>query len=193
MTSNYYVSIAVLDEDKDYVALETISVMKNYCVLSGAWVLTGSEMLEKESLLSDKLILNISKDSNKNIVYGATVDISDFLRDAIRAAGVSRQEFDEFVAADPKKRKNLVPPTFFEWPELLNLEQLAEYESKYKIKMFFEDGQPEIKRVLAVSKLLQMFINGWHSDEQERNNRHYLNSEQNNFALLPSSWIKQAK
>jgi len=96
------------------------------------------------------------------------------------------------ILSDPKKRRKLVPPTFFEWPESIDLENLNYYESLFRIKMDFENAQPEIRKVLAVSKLVQHLINAWHLDEQERSNRRYLDNEQASFTLLPPSWAQLA-
>ena len=192
MTHDGYISIAVLDETKEYTAIESISIMKNSCVLSGAWVLSPTETIEKESLLSNKLILNISKNKEKNASTGSNLNLTEFLKDAASEAQIAIQEFNEFVAEDPKKRRKLVPPTFFEWPESIDLENLNYYESLFRIKMDFENAQPEIRKVLAVSKLVQHLINAWHLDEQERSNRRYLDNEQASFTLLPPSWAQLA-
>lgn len=190
MTLNSYISIAILDETKDYIAIESISVMKNSCVLSGAWVLESTESIQKESLISNKLVLNISKETSKVQAKASQVNLSDFLRDAAGEAQIAIQEFNEYVAEDPKKRKNLVQPTFFDWPESIDLENITHYESVFKIKMDFENAQPEIRKVLAVSKLVQHLINSWHLDEQERCNRRYLDNVQVNYTLLPRSWAQ---
>lgn len=192
MTQNSYISIAIMDETKEYVAIESISVMKSSCVLSGAWILKPSESFKKEMLLANKLILNISTDKHQTQKFGPSLDLSDFLNDAAREARIAIEEFTEFVAFDPKKRKNLVQPNFFEWPEEIDLNNLDYYESFFKIKMDFENSQPEIRRVLSVAKLVQHLIKAWQLDEQERNNRRYLDDEQTTFTLLPPSWARLA-
>ena len=192
MISTGYISIAVLDETENYVAIETISVMKNSCDLSGAWVLVGSEIPKMESILANKLIFNISEKANLDVKDNSTILLNNFLKDAVNEANIALKEFQEYVAEDPKKRKNLIQPTFNEWPESINLENLEKCEADFKIKMIFENSQPEIKRTLAMAKLIQHLVILWQQDEQERNNRRYLNNEQSNFTLLPPSWVRLA-
>jgi hypothetical protein len=51
--------------------------------------------------------------------------------------------------------------------------------------------QPEMKRVLAASRLLQILVYMWKNDEVERNNRVYVLGSDAEMTILPKSWLSK--
>ena len=207
-----FASIAIVDcSNLNSIAVETISVTAETCDLSGAWVLTNEKSNQLEKLISGRLVIvigdieNFKKNSGSDYTL---VEIQSLLDQAIRDANSAMNDFATFVSNHEKEyaaymaikpadrklvpkvaKKNLIEPSFARWPHSVNLESpeigLTELGKLGEIA-----GTPlEMRKVLGASRLLQVLINMWHSDELERINRLYIHGEAAQISILPDCWL----
>jgi len=210
-----YASIAVIDlQDSGMVAIETISVTRDACDLSGAWLIESSEKEKIENLLSDKLLVFLGKntDSGKKLIGNTRnqVFVSDFLEEAEAEAAQAMRLYEDFQAKNEKDyaaymsikpaerkllpkvtKKNLIEPTFSDWPSKLDLSN-SETEMANLGKLSQIDGTPaEMRKVLAASRLIQMLVYMWKLDETERVSRQYVKDDIAVETILPVAWLNK--
>jgi len=194
---NYYASIVVVEiHANERITIESISVSKNECVLSGAWNLLLTEKQKVSNIISGKLILALGDEaltkkilSNEGLKF---LDLKSFLKEAGKAAHDAISAYEVFKSEDLKKRKNMVEPSFFDWPETLNLNDSAEYlESLGKISAS-ESTPNEMRKTLSAARLVKLLIERWQMDEQERVNRKYVDGADAEITILPTVWLKES-
>lgn len=192
--STYYASIAVVEvHPDDSVTIESISVTEGECVLSGAWDFKISENESINNVLSGKMIIPIGepKKFEKLSINGEIVilDSVPFLIDAKNAAREALEAYESFKLENLAKRKKLVAPEFYNWPNSINFNLSAEYLESIG-KMSTPVGTPDnFKKTLAAARLVKHLIEMWQLDEQERNNRKYVEGEDARVTILPESWL----
>lgn len=191
---NYYASIAVVEiHPGDKVTIESVSITSGECVLSGAWDFKLSEIENIQSVLSGKLIIPLGDiDSIANLISGTQssfIEITPFLEDARKAAAEALLAYEAFKSDDPAKRKKLVSPEFYAWPESIDFNFSAKYLESIG-KMSTPAGTPEdFKKTLSAARLLKHLVDMWQLDEQERNNRKYVEGDNAEVTILPESWL----
>ncbi len=210
-----YASIAVIDlQDSGVVAIETISVTRDECNLSGAWLLKSFDQEKIENLLSDKLLvlLGTNQDSVKKLTKYTKnqVLVSEFLNEAKAEADEAMRLYGQFKVTNEKDyaaymsikpaerkllpkvtKKNLIEPTFSNWPSRLDLSE-SESEMAKLGKLSQIDGTPtEMRKVLAASRLIQMLVYMWKLDETERVSRQYVKDEIAVETILPLAWLNK--
>lgn len=210
-----YASVAVIEyQTPELVAIETISITREACDLSGAWILKSTEKQTIENLLKDKLVIVLESNQDIKKLLGdfskRQVFIADFLSEAKSEASSATQLYEEFKVTNAKEyadymkispserklipkvtKKNLVEPTFSRWPSQLDLSD-AESELENLGKLSRIDGTPnEMRKVLAASRLIQMLVYMWKSDESERLNRQYVKELNAIDTILPISWLEK--
>jgi hypothetical protein len=192
--STYYASIAVVEvHPDDSVTIESISVTEGECVLSGAWDFKISENESINNVLSGKMIIPIGepKEFEKLSINSEIVilDSVPFLIDAKNAAREALEAYESFKLENLAKRKKLVAPEFYTWPISINFNLSAEYLQSIG-KMSTPVGTPDnFKKTLAAARLVKHLIEMWQLDEQERNNRKYVEGEDAKVTILPESWL----
>jgi len=192
--SIYYASIAVVEvHPDDSVTIESISVTEGECVLSGAWDFKISENESINNVLSGKMIIPIGepKKFEKLSINGEIVilDSVPFLIDAKNAAKEALEAYESFKLENLAKRKKLVAPEFYNWPNSINFNLSAEYLQSIG-KMSTPVGTPDnFKKTLAAARLVKHLVEMWQLDEQERNNRKYVEGEDAKVTILPESWL----
>jgi hypothetical protein len=191
---NYYASIAVVAiHPGEKVTIESISVSKGECVLSGAWDFSTSDKLNIDNVVSGKLIIPLGDETaikkllaESNLKY---LSAKPFLQEAKRAADDALAAYELFKSEDVKKRKKMVEPSFFAWPEDLNFNQSAEYLESIG-KMAVSASTPAAMRnTLAAARLVKFLVEMWQLDEQERVNRKYVDGTDAEITILPESWL----
>ena len=191
---NYYASVAVVEiHPGEKVTIESISVSKGECVLSGAWDFSTSDKLNIDSVVSGKLIIPLGDTSavkqlliNSDLKY---LSAKPFLQEAKRAADDALAAYELFKSEDVKKRKKMVEPSFFAWPEDLNFNQSAEYLESIG-KMAVPASTPAaMRKTLAAARLVKFLVEMWQLDEQERVNRKYVDGTDAEITILPESWL----
>jgi len=192
-TANYYASIAIVEvRDGQKINIESISISKGECVLSGAWNFPLSERETVLNVISGHLIVVLGDVSefkkyidDPDLVY---VDASPFLEEARNAAQEAMDAYEAFKAANPQ-RKKMVAPDFYEWPTSIDFNNAAAYlESKGR--MATPASTPvDMKKTLSAANLVKYLVDKWHSDEQERNNRKYVERDDAEMTILPKSWL----
>ena len=194
--SAYYASIAIVEvHPDDSVTIESISVTEGECVLSGAWDFEITDNEKIQSVLSGKMIIPIGekKSIEKLSLKGeiVVIDPAPFLSDAKKAAEEALVAYEAFKSEDPTKRKKLVAPDFYNWPSDVDFGLSATYLESIG-KMATPGGTPDkFKKTLAAARLVKHLIEMWHLDEQERNNRKYVEGEQAKMTILPESWLRK--
>jgi hypothetical protein len=113
------------------------------------------------------------------------------LSDAKKAAEEALVAYEAFKSEDPTKRKKLVAPDFYNWPSDVDFGLSATYLESIG-KMATPGATPDkFKKTLAAARLVKHLIEMWHLDEQERNNRKYVEGEQAKMTILPESWLSK--
>lgn len=193
---NYYASIAVVEIHPDEkVTIESISVSKGECVLSGAWDFSTSDKLNIDNVVSGKLIIPLGDTSavkqlliNSDLKY---LSAKPFLQEAKEAANDAIAAYETFKSEDVKKRKKMVEPTFFNWPPDLDFNLSTEYLESIG-KMAVPSSTPEsMQKTLATARLVKFLVDMWQLDEQERGNRKYVDGTDAEITILPESWLKE--
>jgi hypothetical protein len=193
---NYYASIAVVEmHSNERVIIESISVSKGECVLSGAWDFTVSEKIKIDSVLSGKLIITLGDESAVTQLLGYSdlkyLKAKPFLQEAKKAADEALAAYELFKLEDIKKRKKMVEPSFFAWPDDLDFNHSIEYLESIG-KMAVPTSTPkEMKKTLAAARLVKFLVDMWQQDEQERGNRKYVEGTEAEITILPESWLKE--
>jgi hypothetical protein len=195
--SNYYASIAVVEIHADStVTIESISVTSGECVLSGAWEFQISDGENIQNVLSGKLIIPLGKMDGIKKLIGDTqvayVEANPFLTDAREAASEALEAYEAFKSENPTKRKKLVSPNFYDWPETIDFNDASNYLESIG-KMATPVGTPEgFKKTLSAARLLKHLVDMWQLDEQERSNRKYVEGEDAAITILPESWLSKS-
>ena len=103
------------------------------------------------------------------------------------------KSYEDFKLQDLAKRKKLVAPDFFEWPEEIDFNNSISILEGLG-KMATPHNTPEkMRKTLAASRLLKLLIDMWHSDEQERKNRKYVEGEDAAITVLPNCWLTNSE
>ena len=191
---NYYASIAIVEiHSNEKVTIESISVTKVECVLSGEWEFSANDKQDIVSVVSNKLIIALGSES----IVSAFLDNSElkflkakpFLVEAKKAATEALLAYELFKSEDAKKRKKMVEPTFFNWPEELDFNYSAEFLESIG-KMAVPASTPTgMIRTLAAARLVKFLVEMWQLDEQERVNRKYVDGADAEITILPESWL----
>ena len=191
---NYYASIAIVEiHSGGKVTIETISISKGECVLSGAWDLSIEKIEKINSVVSGKLIIPLSEENDvKRLLTGSQlkfIKAKPFLQEAKKAANDALAAYESFKSEDAKKRKKMVEPSFFNWPDDLDFKQSSEFLESIG-KMAVPAGTPsDMKKTLAAARLAKYLIDMWQQDEQERGNRKYVEGAEAETTILPESWL----
>lgn len=210
-----YASIAIVDHTStDEVAIESISVTDESCDLSGAWLVNSKDSQLLLNILSGKLIIELGSSESpaakvKSKSQGQ-ISIQDFLDDAKHEIEIANklfndhvernlQEYSSYMQVAPAERKllpkvvkkNLVPPDFSKWPDAIDMNNPEQELRKLGKLESIVGTDPEMKRVLAASRLLQILVYMWKSDEVERNNRVYVLGSDAEMTILPRSWLSK--
>jgi len=194
-TSTYYASIAVVElHPGDLVTIESISVTEGECVLSGAWGFNISEEENISNVLSGKMIVPLGekKELGKLPIKSEMIflDSVPFLIDAKKAAKEALEAYETFKSENLTKRKKLVAPEFYNWPDSINFNESADYLESIG-KMATPSGTPDsFKKTLSAARLVKHLVDMWQLDEQERNNRKYVEGEDAKITILPESWLE---
>jgi hypothetical protein len=193
---NHYASIAIVEMYSDRkVTIESISISKGECVLSGAWKFSIEDKQSISNVVSNKLIIALGDEStvskflnNPNLKF---LEAKPFLLEARKAASDAVLAYELFKSEDAKKRKNMVEPSFFDWPEELDFNQSEEYMESIG-KMAVPASTPvSMKNTLATARLVRFMVEMWQLDEQERVNRKYVDGTDAEITILPESWLKE--
>lgn len=192
--SSQYASVAIFDlSPANKVSISVISVTPNEVVLSGSWVLEHHQDKEILLILSDRLAIPLTTETENAFPekkYGyIKVSLTDFFVEARGDAASSLDAFNQYRNEDPKKRKNLVAPLFYDWsipPDLLEAEQVL---GLLRIPGTYEGTAPEMKRVLAAARLVLYFISKWQNDETARSGRKYVDGTEAQITILPRKWM----
>lgn len=195
-TRNYYASIAIVQIYKnEKIVIESISISKGECVLSGAWIFSLDDQKNINNVVFGKLIIPLGDETslkkllvNSNLQY---LSAKPYLLEARKAASDALVAYELFKSEDAKQRKNMVEPSFFAWPEDLDFNLSVEYLESIG-KMAVSPTTPEImKKTLAAARLVKFLVDMWQLDEQQRVNRKYVDGTQAEITILPESWLKQ--
>jgi hypothetical protein len=109
---NYYASIAVVEiHPGEKVTIESISVSKGGCVLSGAWDFSTSDKLNIDNVVSGKLIIPLGDETairkllaESNLKY---LSAKPFLQEAKSAVDDALAAYELFKSEDVKTFVNI--------------------------------------------------------------------------------------
>jgi hypothetical protein len=195
MSFEDYASIAVVEIfNSAEIAISSISVTQSEVSLSGGWTFKLVNQKDIQNVLSNKILINLSGTSTlESLVPHVKSQLStfnDFLLSAKQEADVATAGFIEYQQADFNKRKKIVPPTFFEWPSEINLNEIENELKKFGLQEKIVGTENEMQGVLSAARLLKFFIQKWQSDEQSRSNRKYVIGDSAKVTILPPSFFR---
>jgi hypothetical protein len=102
------------------------------------------------------------------------------------------EAYEAFKSENLAKRKKLVSPSFYDWPETIDFNDASNYLESIG-KMATPVGTPEgFKKTLSAARLLKHLVDMWQLDEQERSNRKYVEGEDAAITILPESWLSKS-
>jgi hypothetical protein len=190
-----FVSLAIIEITSDErIIIEALSVSKSEVVLSGAWVFSVKQIDSIKGVLAGSLLIPLGDEKrlreflvDSQYIY---LELQPFLEEAKLAASEAALSFDSFKADSPSKRKKLVAPKFYNWPDSVNLNNATDIlESMGKLAIPL--GTPdEMKRLIAAARVLKHLIDKWRLDEQERINRKYIQGNEADATILPKAWLQ---
>ena len=188
-----YASIALLEVESSQVAISTLSVTTEECVLSGGWVLPLSNMSDIRNVLTEKIAL-LTNAKKETLALASELNLklvkfSDFLQEAKLESKFAVEQFELFKAEQPGKRKKLVKPDFYDWPNEIDVLHPKDELKKVKLQESILGTDPEMEQVLSASRLVKFFVDKWLSDENERSNRKFVQGEAKQSTPLPNSWM----
>lgn len=187
-----YASIALFEVQSTQVAISTLSVTTEECVLSGGWILSLSNLSAIKNVLTDKLTLPTSTNNETNALILELdlkiVSFSSFLHDAGLESKIAIEQYQAFKAEQPGKRKKLVIPDFYNWPDKIDVMHPKVELKKIKLQENILGTDPGMEQVLSAARLVKFFIDKWLSDEAERSNRKFVQGKAKLVTPLPTSW-----
>lgn len=188
-------ALAIIEMTKDgRIVIESLSVSKKEVILSGAWDFSIQETESIKGVITGSLLILLGEQKRLRDFFGDSeyvyLEMQPFIEEAKFAAKEAAISFDSYKADSPLKRNKLVAPEFYNWPDSINLNNAVEIlESMGKLSIPL--GTPnEMKRIIAAARLLRFLIDKWHSDEQERNNRKYIQGNEADITILPKAWLQ---
>ena len=210
-----YASIAIVDcPGNDLIAIEVVSVTKDRCDLAGAWTLNVNELETFDQILEGRLLikLNLKPNIEKFLEKSSHLEVNfdDFLSEAkfdAEKAILAYEEFmienerayREYMAIKPADRKmvpkvvkkQLVSPQFSKWPSFFDIQKPeAFFESVNKMGLL-KTNDPDMNKTLLAARATKYLIDMWRIDEMERANRSYVEGDEANVSILPTSWLSK--
>ena len=194
--TNYYASIAIVEIHGDNkVTIESISISKGECILSGAWDFSIKEIENISDVVSGKLIIPLGNESAVKKLLAESdlkyITAKPFLEEANKAANDALAAYELFKSEDVKKRKKMVEPTFFNWPDDLDFNKASEYFESIGKMAVPSETPVDMKKTLSAARLVKHLVDMWQQDEQERGNRKYVEGVEAEITILPESWLKE--
>ena len=161
--TNFYASIAIVEmHSNEKITIESISVSKGECVLSGAWEFLTNEKQDIVNVVSNKLVIALGNESTVSAFLNEPklkfLKAKPFLIEAKKAANDAILAYESFKSEDVKRRKKMVEPTFFNWPEELDFNHSEEFMESIG-KMAVPTSTPEgMKNTLAAARLVKFLV-----------------------------------
>lgn len=183
--------IAVVHVDGKLVNIETISIQTSGAVLSGAWTFDLTELDKISNILEEKNVFPINSESQKFVAKMPKLKFPsfiEFIQEAKTSSEKTLEAFNTYVDSDPKKRKTLVIPNIFNWPDSVDLSKSVEVLKIIGGQQVPANAPAEFIPTLAASMVIRYYVNAWLRDESERVSRTYLNSSPSFVRLIPDSW-----
>ncbi len=190
-----YAAIAIVEMTNDgKIIIESLSVSRKEVILSGAWNFSMQETESIKRVLTGSFLLLLGEEKRLRDLLGDSeyvyLEMQPFIEEAKFAAKEAAISFDSYKADSPLKRNKLVAPEFYNWPDSVNLNNATEIlQSMGKLATPLGTLN-EMKRIIAAARLLRYLIDKWHSDEQERNNRKYIQGNEADITILPKAWLQ---
>lgn len=182
--------IAVVQVDGKLVNIETISIQASGAVLSGAWTINKTELEKISDILEGKYVFAINPEAQDFVAKVPKLKFptfNDFILEAKTSAEKTQEAFNEYVESDPKKRKTLVTPDLYVWPDSVELSESVEVLKMLGGQQVPANTPEEFITTLAASMVIRFYLNAWLRDESERVSRAYLNSSPSFVRLVPDS------
>jgi len=208
-----WASLAILDfHDGEGFLIETLTITENNCTLSGAWSFKSVSAKDFKSVISDRLLINLAKQTSFKPRDFNCIEVSftSFLADAAEKAAQTNQMLEEYLSRNEKDYKNFmqIPP---------NERKLVPKVVKKKLEpMYLNDwtfevdeinpqstlitlgkqdsiaGTPrEMVHLIQFSWLTKHIIEKWLSDESERSSKRYLDPTFAEIRILPKTWFEE--
>jgi hypothetical protein len=187
-----YSSLAIYEVKSHQAAISTLSVTNEECVLSGGWVIPITNSDEIKNILTDKLTIPVSMNTETKKLEKdlglKSVSFTDFFKEAALESKIAAEQYEAFKAENPGKRKKLVAPDFYVWPEDIDVLQPKVELKRLNLRESISGTAPAMEQVLSAARLVKFFVDKWLSDESERSNRKFVHGEAKQATPLPTSW-----
>ena len=180
-----YFTIYVIGISGTNVAIHKISLDEGAAKFTGGWILKKSDIAQIKNVIFDSPIISIGENLDlKNTI----LDMNNFLEIAKNESYKALAIYEEFKAEEPKKRKNLVKPEFWHWPDI-NFNNPKDSLRKLGIRDSIPGTDNDFEEVLSLSRLIKYVFDKWYEDEQLRLDRKYLLPHFPSLRLVPPNWI----
>lgn len=210
-----YGSVAVVEVlATGEIAIEAISVTQDACELSGAWIISDSQVGIADQILEDRLLILVGERSlqAKKLTrfLDNEVSIQEFIDEARRDAQNALSSFEEYVnqsdleykkymSINPVERKllpkvvkkKLISPDFYEWPLMVDLNKGQEFLISVGKMGQISGTAKEMENVLTGARVIKHLVEMWRRDEIERSNRLYVLDNAAQISILPHCWLNK--
>lgn len=180
---------------QEQLVIQHVSLSPDGAALTGSWLFNKSNLPQTRDLLAhwipvgdDKGIKLASAAVNARLPRASIVE----LLAACQSAEASlRQDWEDYRAADIKKRHKLVPIRGIAWPEVKDHESPTQALKAVGAAPHPPNTPKEMRTPLAFARLVQYIGNRWNELEVERTSRRYLSGKTTDRNVLPLDWLEQ--
>ena len=186
MSSDFeYLTFYVLGLTKKIISIHKISVDIESVKFTGAWSFSSEEKENIQNIVADSYVYYANENIN---LKNRQLDFNKFV-------SLSKEETDKalsfthaYIAEDAKKRKNLVLPDLWSWPEI-DFSDPKSTLRKFGVRDSVPGTSPEFENVLTLSRLIKFIFEKWLIDENLRCEKKYLQSIYPKVRLYPDNWL----
>lgn len=180
---------------REQLVIQHVSLSADGAALTGSWLLSKSNLPQTRDLLAhwipvgdDKGVELASATLNTKLPRASLVELLAVCRSAEASL---RRDWENYRAADPKKRDKLVPIRGIAWPEIKDHEAPAQALKAVGAAPHPPNTPREMRTPLAFARLVQYIGNRWTELEVERTSRKYLSGNNTSRNALPVEWLRE--
>lgn len=181
-----YLTFYVLERNISKTAIHKVSLDENQAKFTGAWVIsdaTNSEILE---VIGENPIYIVG---TKVDLPNETINMEKFISIARDEADNTITIYEAYKSEDPKKRKNLVVPELWDWPNI-DFSDPKNSLNLFGVRDSIPNTDKDFENVLTTSRLIKFVFDKWYQDEIQRNSKKYLSSHYTEIRVAPPGWLR---
>lgn len=180
---------------REQLVVQHVSLSPDGAALTGSWLLNKSNLPQSQDLLAhwipvgdDRAVKLASAALNTRL---PRVSLLELLGACQSAEASLRRKWEDYRAADTKKRDKLVPIRAIAWPEVKDHESPIQALKAVGAVPHPPNTPKEMRTPLAFARLVQYIGNRWNELEVERTSRKYLSGKDAYRDVLPLDWLER--